>query len=700
MKNQALYNRQTVPGSTAALQILLVAAFAVAATGCSSEDDALDLLDATSSGSNSYTTAYTGDWNGNAGNFTSSFSPTLTGDVLSFSVAFDDSDAATYGSAAETAPTDEGDADYEDYAENFTERRRITITYADGSATATGDVGEVAIDINGADVAVTSETKGVTYVLTGSCSDGSFKMVDGEDDKKFGLILQDLTLAKAGGAAINIQPSKRCYLQVEGSNTLSNTGTFTSDEEQQKGCIFSEGKLLISGSGTLNVSSAAMHAVASDDYVWIHSGPTLNLISQGKDGIHANDSVVVTGGKTYITSYGDGIQVDEATGNYVQKGGFVRITASSSNTNRSHGVKTAGGALLYGGALQVSVSDAAAKGVNADGNITVTGGKQTLLTSGSGTYDSDDRDTKACAGLAAEGDITISGGTLLCKSSGSGGKGIKADGTLTFNDGCTVRVLTQGNRYSYSSSLHSSPKGIKSTGKMTFNGGTVVARLTGSGDGTEAIESKDAITINDGYIAASSYDDAINSKSDLTVNGGYLYAQGTSNDAIDANRNLVINGGVVLASGGAQPENALDAAEGYSIYINGGWVFGIGGSTAETASGSQQASIAYSVSASGQQLGLFDSTGSGMLYVSVPSTSCTACYTTAYGMTAGSSYTLTSGATVSGGITWCGINATGTVSGGSSLGTATAAACVGEGMGGGQPGGGGQMGGGPGGGRH
>ena len=681
------------------LPIILTAALAAVIASCST-DDSLDTLDYGTGSSNSYTTPYTGDWNGNAGNFTSSYSPTLTGDVLSFSIAFDDSEAATYGTTGETAPTDENDTDYEDYVENFTERYRITITYSEGSAVATGDVGKVMMAINGADVTVVSSQKGMTYVLTGSASEGSFKIMSGNDNKKFGLILKDLTLAKAGGAAINIQPSKRCYLQVEGSNTLSNTGTFTSDDEQQKGCIFSEGKLLISGSGTLNVNSAAMHALASDDYVWIHSGPTLQLTSQAKDGIHANDSVVITGGKTYVTSYGDGIQVDEATGNYVQKGGFVRVTASSSSADRSHGVKSAGNVLFYGGALQASVSDAAAKGVNADGDITVTGGKLTLLTSGGGTYDSDDADTKASAGLSAEGNITISGGNIACKSSGSGGKGIKADGTLTFNDGCTVRVLTQGKRYSYSSSLHSSPKGIKSTGKMTFNGGTVVVRLTGTGDGTEGIESKGAITINDGYIAVSSYDDAINSKYDLTVNGGYIYAQGTNNDAIDANRNLAINGGVILASGGAQPENALDAAEGYCIYVNGGWVFGIGGSTAETASGSQQASIAYSANVSGNALGLFDSAGNGMLYVSVPSTSCSACYTTAYGMTAGSSYTLTSGASVSGGITWCGINATGTISGGTTLGTATAAACVGQGMGGGggQPGG--QLGGSPGGGRH
>ena len=139
------------------------------------------------------------------------------------------------------------------------------------------------------------------------------------------------------------------------------------------------------------------------------------------------------------------------------------------------------------------------------------------------------------------------------------------------------------------------------------------------------------------------------------------------------------------------PENALDAAEGYSIYVQGGNVFGVGGSTAQTASSSSQASIAFSASVSGKTLGLFDQSGNGLFSITVPSTSCSACYMTASGMTANASYTVRSGVSVSGGTTWCGINADGTLSGGSSLTTATASASVGTGMGGGggQPGGGG-----------
>lgn len=670
---------------------LAALAIAAAFSACTKENDGLDFSYNTNYNT-SGATAASGDANSSASSFTSNYAPTLTGDVLSLSISMDASDAATYGNNTEAIPTDESDKDYEDYVEHFIESQRVEINYANGGATITGHTGieGLSIEATGADVVVTSTTKGITYVLSGTTTDGSFKMANGIDDKKFGLVLKDLTMTKNGGAAINIQPSKRCYLQVEGTNTLSNTGKYEGEDEDQKGCIFSEGKLLISGSGTLNVSSVKMHALASDDYIWIHSGPTLNLTTYSKDGIHANDSIVVTGGSTSITSIGDGMQVDETTGNYVQKGGFVSIhAASGDDSDNSHGVKSAGNVIIEGGALQVTVTDAAAKAVKADGDITVSGGKQTLITKGNGVYDSEDADTKACAGLAADGSITISGGDISCYSTGTGGKGIKADGTLTFNHGCTVRVLTTGKRYSYSNSLHSSPKAIKSTDKMTFNGGTIVAKLTGTGDGTEAIESKGAITINDGYIAAYSYDDAINSKYDLTINGGYLYAQGINNDAVDANRNLYVNAGVVLASGGSTPENALDAAEGYNIYINGGWVFGIGGSTAATASGSQQASIAFTANASGKALGLFDSSGNAMMYVSVPSTSCSACYMTAAGMTANASYTVKSGVSISGGTTWCGINATGSISGGSNIATATAAVCVGNAMGGGggQPGG-------------
>ena len=79
-----------------------------------------------------------------------------------------------------------------------------------------------------------------------------------------------------------------------------------------------------------------------------------------------------------------------------------------------------------------------------------------------------------------------------------------------------------------------------------------------------------------------------------------------------------------------------------------------------------------------------------MMYFEVPSTSQTAVYMTADGMTANQKYTLNYGVSVSGGTTWNGMNTTGTISGGSQLGEVTASASVGQSMGGGGMNGGGQ----------
>ena len=579
--------------------------------------------------------------NGNSGNNAGGTS-TGTGDatssaaseVLGFSVAFETSDKATYLNSGETVPTDSTDADFENYVENFTTEHTIYITYNEGTATIEGMAEGVEINATSADVVVSSSTKGVTYVLSGNSSDGSFRMEDGTDDKKFGLILKDLSLTKVGAPAVNIQPSKRCYLQIQGTNSLADSGTYATSDEDRKGCIFSEGKLLISGSGTLSVTSQTKHAICSDDFVWIHDGADLTLESQAKDGIHANDSVVVSGG-------------------------YVSITTSDGD-----GIDSEGGISLSGGLLHINAGGDTKKGIKSDTDILISGGKQVVMTSGAAVYDSTEADYSSCSALKADGNITISGGT--------------------------IEVATTGKRVG-SGNTTSSPKGIKADGLLTISGGNVAVRLSGTGDGTEGIEGKSDIYVTGGCTASYSYDDAINAAGNLYIQNGYIYAQSLNNDAIDSNKNLYLQGGNTVAIGAGAPENALDAAEGYSIYVQGGNVFGVGGSSAQTASSSSQASIAFSASVSGKTLGLFDQSGNGLFSITVPSTSCSACYMTASGMTANASYTVRSGVSVSGGTTWCGINADGTLSGGSSLTTATASASVGTGMGGGggQPGGGG-----------
>ena len=581
-------------------------------------------------------------------------SSTTASEVLGFTVRFDTADRATYATSGETAPTDVADVHYEDFIENYVSTATVTITYDGSSASAAGAVDGVDVDIDGADVTVTSTASGVTYVLTGSSSDGSFRMAKSSDNKKFGLTLNSLTLTKAGAPAVNIQPSKRCYLNIIGVNVLSDSGTYVASDEDRKACVFTEGKLLVTGTGSLTVSSQTKHAMASDDYVWIHDGADLTLTSEAKDGLHANDSIVVSGGYLRVTAADDALASDADI-------------------------------VISGGLMHLASTGDAAKGVNAGGDVVISGGKTVVMTTGDAVYDSSEADYSSAAGIKADGNITVTGGVVQAQSTGSGGKGLNADGTITVAGG-TVEVATTGKRVG-SGNTTSSPKGIKCDGDLTISGGVVAVKLSGTGDGTEGIESKGEIYVTGGSTASYSYDDAINSAGNLYLRGGYLYAQSLNNDAIDANKNVYIDGGNIVAIGAGAPENAIDAAEGYSIYVNGGNVFGVGGSVAQTAGSSAQASIAFTASVSGKTLGLFDADGNGLVAFTLPSTSCSVCYMTADGMTAGSTYSVKTGVSVSGGTTWCGINVDGSVSGGSQLTSSTAAASVGSGMGGGMGGG-------------
>lgn len=532
-------------------------------------------------------------------------------------------------SESETVPSDD-----DDYVENTTFSQSLSITYDGTSASCSGTVDGVEVAISGADVVVTSTTdENVSYTVSGTTTDGSLKIYSA---KKFQLVLNSVSITNPTAAAINIQSKKRVFVTLPSGTTSTLTDgtsyTDTTDGEDMKACFFSEGQLCFNGSGTLNVYGNCKAGIRSDDYVMTRPGVNIYVKTTSGNGIKGNDNI-----------------------------------------------------LIYGGVINVETSALGGKGLSSDGNIVISGGRTTAIATGNATVE--DNELTGSAGLKADSVLTVTGGELYCKATGNGGKGISTD-MQTYIKGGTVAVITTGKTFSYGSD-DSKAKGIKADGDLVISGGSVKARTTG-GDGCEGIESKGEITIEGGETQCYCYDDAINSKGNLYINDGYVYAASANNDAIDANKNIYINGGNIIAIGSGAPENALDAAEGYSIYVNGGNVFGIGGSTAQTASSSKQASISFTASVSGKTLGVFDSSGNGMMYVEVPSTSLTSVYMTADGMTANQSYTIKSGVSVSGGTTWNGINTTGTISGGSNLTTATAAASVGQGMGGGgsQPGGG------------
>lgn len=382
----------------------------------------------------------------------------------------------------------------------------------------------------------------VKYILTGETSDGFFKLYS---SKKQAIVLNGVNITNPDGAAINNQSKKRTFIVLnDGSKNYLTDGTKYNDavdSEDMKACFFSEGQLVFSGSGYLEVDANCKAGIRSDDYVRTLPKTNIFVDASAGNGIRGNDAVIITGG-----------------------------------------------------VVNVNVTGTADKGISSDGEVRLDGGRTTIMTNGGYEYDEEDLDYTACAGIKADSIVNINGGELNIKSTGIGGKGINSDDKININDG-VIRIITTGKRQKDSKGSVS-PKGIKADGNITIKGGQTQIRLEGTGDGTEALESKGEIHIEAGTLECYSYDDAINSKGNLYIDGGYVYARATNNDAIDSNMNLYINGGVVIAEGGQQPECGIDAAEGYSAYINGGTVIAVGGGLQAISSSSKQASIAVSAS--------------------------------------------------------------------------------------------------------
>ncbi|MBR1807797.1 MAG: carbohydrate-binding domain-containing protein [Paludibacteraceae bacterium] len=421
----------------------------------------------------------------------------------------------------------------------------------------------------------------ITYVLSGSSSDGSFYL-DGQF--KCTVLLNSLALQCADSAAVNIHNGKRINLQIEGTNTLSD-----SKNGSQKACLVIKGHPEVTGSGTLTLTGNTKHALKTGEYMQLKNKFTGSIIVKSAvgDGLHIGQYLEMNNGTLTVLNAGDdGIQIEKTDDTTDEQNGF---------------------AIINGGNINATVSADAGKGLKSDSTMTIAGGAFTITTTGGGITGTNDT-TSACACIKSGADLTINGGTFTLKSTGSGGKGISADGDLVVNDG-NITITTTGTRYSASSSSsgggwgggwgggssssasykRSSPKGIKADGDVTINGGTINVSATGSGDGSEGIESKKVLTVNGGDITVYSYDDAINSSSHMYIKNGIISVIATNNDGLDANGNLYIQGGTTMAFGGASPECGLDAAERYYLYITGGNVLAVGGgnNSVSSTSGSQ-----------------------------------------------------------------------------------------------------------------
>ena len=410
--------------------------------------------------------------------------------------------------------------------------RTISIAFSEsGNATVTGDDnGIVTVDGNGVTAKNTTSEK-VKYVLSGSTGNGFFKLYS---DKKQAIVLDGVSITNPNGAAINNQSKKRCFVVVNGTNTLADGSTYnTPANEDEKAAFFSEGQLIFSGDGTLNVNAAGKAGITSDDYLHFVSS-TVNVTATAGHGLRGKDYILVDGGN-----------------------------------------------------ISATVSAAMKKGMTSDSLVVFNGGNTVIKVSGGVAYDDEDKEYKASAGIKSDYDVLFNDGVLTITNSGQGGKGITCDHDAYFQGG-SIDVRVTGNNYGTSSSggwpgsgssttddNSKSAKGIKIDGNIYISGGNLFVTAANH----EAIEAKGKLEITGGTIYAQSKDDAINSGDNMAITGGYVCAYSTGNDGLDANGNLYIEGGLVYCICSGNPEVAIDANTegGKKLYVNDGVLFTLGG---------------------------------------------------------------------------------------------------------------------------
>ncbi|MDO4233224.1 MAG: carbohydrate-binding domain-containing protein, partial [Lautropia sp.] len=278
------------------------------------------------------------------------------------------------------------------------------------------------------------------------------------------LELANASITSPDGPALNLQSKKTAFIDLQGENTLRDSAAWTKrttpagEEMDLKGTLFSEGALVIRGSGSLDISGTPQHALASDGHVRLRSG-RVTLTAAAKDGIRANDAFVMDDGTLDIkTPAGKGIKVDGKEDD-TQALGFVAINGGNLTINSHDKAITASWEADEDADTPATTDDP-------DPRVTINGGTLNITTTGPVRNDSDDppgTNAPSPEGIEAKSVITINNGAITLNTQ---------DDSLNAGTGL---YITGGRTYAHSV-LNDS---LDSNGPMTISGGVLVATSRG-----------------------------------------------------------------------------------------------------------------------------------------------------------------------------------------------------------------------------
>lgn len=317
----------------------------------------------------------------------------------------------------------------------------VNIVWDGTTVQLTGDVDSVSFTQTGGDVVITSNIdRFLELTLSGSTSDGSLLVYS---LKKYGIILNGVSITNPDGAAINNQCGKSLFLTLaDGTvNTLTDGENYAERTFDQKGTLFSEGQIYFGGTGSLTINGNGKNGIACDDYI-------------------------------------------------VMNGGTIKIDVEDTGSN---GIKVNDGFTINDGVLTIDVKADAARGIRCEARTTIAGGTTTITTSGDCETETVEgvEDASSAAGIKCDSLFLMTAGTLTITSKGDGGKGINCADSVKFCGGTLYAETKGGND-------EGKPKAVKGDKGIIVSGGSFTAKCVKSwalDNGVDTEDPKQRVTI-------------------------------------------------------------------------------------------------------------------------------------------------------------------------------------------------------------
>lgn len=315
----------------------------------------------------------------------------------------------------------------------YTAKGATEFTFSNSGITAE-DGSYTGYKISGTDLTIQDSG---TYIVSGSCADGSVKVKKGTTGVT--LVLDGLTLTSSDTAPIACNKSTEVTIVAASgtTNTLTdsdqnNDDSYPNNENAENAVLKCKdgSNVTICGSGTLNIvangkngiKSGATTAEEGDASLTIRN-VTLNITAPVNDAINAEQQLDIESGTLTISAGDDAIHCD-----YVMNVGAAGTSGPAITITECYEGLEAATLNIYSGGIDITASDDCLNAANSDlsgyaFSMNISGGTINAYTSSGDGFDSN-------------GDLTISGGTVVVWTANTAdNQPLDADGTITVSGG-------------------------------------------------------------------------------------------------------------------------------------------------------------------------------------------------------------------------------------------------------------------------